>query len=552
MAMAPTPEQAMAEALLTDAAPPPGVTPDASAGLLESFRSRFAPFHAGFAAPADLEGAVAAVEVPDSDDEQQPRSKLRRQWLFQSTTTPVTPPLCMESSPGASSGAASWQLIHSETANEVGALALDISGTTSSFQRHAPETQLEPYQQGCILEGPFGVLAPQFSFSISLTGKQHSLARLCDLTLGARLQPPNMNLLDSASQVRLPRSSASTYAVYPKESASAIQASVSVPTPRPLQPQHSSPSVCPAFKPRKQATPMADAVVTSQDLHDDAKAKNSSLFAELCKVHSTFTAVLSQPEQSQHGASIRERLLTKVSDTTAARYLRSVQLFFATFEELGGSFTCFRGRPPFKFSKHPQSFAVVQKTGGLVVLPDLYGPAFALMASTSDQEKKESIPLPLVFVAFLEKLLLCEDTRVGDKAWCGSFLVAKGASLGFSDCQHVRWSMLCASFITLRGICYRTKTRRGGAPWGLLSFGPLSSSESWGMTWLPRWLAVVDNIWCSLKARGLVLTQIVCCTCGMVPALRQRLMHGPSADFGNCWFAQVYPLLKLDNTFCAA
>ena len=169
-----------------------GVTPDASAGLLESFRSRFAPFHAGFAAPADLEGAVAAVEVPDSDDEQQPRSKLRRQWLFQSTTTPVTPPLCMESSPGASSGAASWQLIHSETANEVGALALDISGTTSSFQRHAPETQLEPYQQGCILEGPFGVLAPQFSFSISLTGKQHSLARLCDLTLGARLQPPNM------------------------------------------------------------------------------------------------------------------------------------------------------------------------------------------------------------------------------------------------------------------------------------------------------------------------------------------------------------------------
>ena len=48
--------------------------------------------------------------------------------------------------------------------------------------------------------------------------------------------------------------------------------------------------------------------------------------------------MLQQLRGSHHGASIKARLLSKVSDTTAARYFRSVQLFFSAFEELGASF----------------------------------------------------------------------------------------------------------------------------------------------------------------------------------------------------------------------
>ena len=41
----------------------------------------------------DATSSFAPVVPVPSDDEQQPRSKLRRRWRMQSTTAPVTPPL---------------------------------------------------------------------------------------------------------------------------------------------------------------------------------------------------------------------------------------------------------------------------------------------------------------------------------------------------------------------------------------------------------------------------------------------------------------------------
>ena len=47
-----------------------------------------------------------------------------------------------------------------------------------------------------------------------------------------------------------------------------------------------------------------------------------------------------------------------------------------------------------------------KKLLALSCLPDLYGPAFSLLSSPATQEKRESVPLPLAFLVFLEKLLL--------------------------------------------------------------------------------------------------------------------------------------------------
>ncbi|CAE7273536.1 unnamed protein product [Symbiodinium sp. KB8] len=128
---------------------------------------------------------------------------------------------------------------------------------------------------------------------------------------------------------------------------------------------------------------------------------------------------------------IKERLLSKVSDTTASRYLRSVQLFFVAFEELGGKleqineglfldafFTVSRSSEDGPLSNSQNVLKALRwykKLLGLVTLPDLYGSAFSLMSASSEQEKKESIPLPLIFVAFLEGILLSSTSSLEDQ-----------------------------------------------------------------------------------------------------------------------------------------
>ena len=113
---------------------------------------------------------------------------------------------------------------------------------------------------------------------------------------------------------------------------------------------------------------------------------------------------------------------------------------------------------------------------------------------TATQEKRESKPLPLCFLAFLERTLLSGSASLEECIWAGSFLVAISASLRFAD-------SLCVSHFTLRGICFRTKTTQRGAPFGLISFGVASSSESWRLTWLSHWIAALDQVWHSLRSR---------------------------------------------------
>ena len=146
--------------------------------------------------------------------------------------------------------------------------------------------------------------------------------------------------------------SAASYAAYPKASASAVQASITTPTPSPLQEKPPPPAQQAASAPRKLQPPPSG-LTTSRDMHHVADAKNSALFAELCERHATFSEVLQQLRGSHHGASIKARLLSKVSDTTAARYLRSVQLFFSAFEELGGQPTSIKASFWTRFSHCP-------------------------------------------------------------------------------------------------------------------------------------------------------------------------------------------------------
>ena len=115
-------------------------------------------------------------------------------------------------------------------------------------------------------------------------------------------------------------------------------------------------------------------------------------------------------------------------------------------------------------------------------------------------EKRESLPLPLSFHAFLERKVLDSDTPAAEAIWAGSFLACIGGSLRFSDAQHVLWSSLCVSHFTLRGICYRTKTTKRGAPFAFLGFGAHSTSRDFGANWLSAWILLLDRVWQELRS----------------------------------------------------
>ena len=233
-------------------------------------------------------------------------------------------------------------------------------------------------------------------------------------------------------------------------------------------------------------------------------------------MHSEISPVLGQIAASSYSDILRNKLLAKVSDTTAARYLRSVQIFFTTFEELGGDVRNVDAGllldTFFSLSRCPdegplsnslnvmKALRWYRKLLGLSSFPDLYSAAFASIVQPASGEKRESLPLPLSFHAFLERKVLDPATPQAEAIWAGSFLACIGGSLRFSDAQHVLWSSLCISHFTLRGICYRTKTTKRGAPFAFLGFGAHSASREFGMNWLSAWILHLDSVWQELRS----------------------------------------------------
>ena len=95
----------------------------------------------------------------------------------------------------------------------------------------------------------------------------------------------------------------------------------------------------PFAPPQKRACPDAG-FEGSADKHAQAASRNQVMFEELCNAHSHLSYSLQEISQSRHAEELRSRLLAKVSDTTAGRYLRSVQIFFATFPPFGAGASC--------------------------------------------------------------------------------------------------------------------------------------------------------------------------------------------------------------------
>ena len=151
-------------------------------------------------------------------------------------------------------------------------------------------------------------------------------------------------------------------------------------------------------------------------------------------MHFELSPVLGQIATSRYSDVLRSKLLAKVSDTTAARYLRSVQIFFTTFEELGGDIRNVEAGllldTFFSLSRCPEEGPLSNSLNVMKALRwyrkllgfiPLSGPlpvaAFASLVQPASGEKRESLPLPLSFHSFLERKVLDSETPTAEAIW---------------------------------------------------------------------------------------------------------------------------------------
>ena len=224
--------------------------------------------------------------------------------------------------------------------------------------------------------------------------------------------------------------------------------------------------------------------------------------------------MLSGLQGSLHEVEFQTRLLHKVADTTAARYLHSALLFLQTVEDLGVSVLSLSDalaadaifvlhRAGEECLGHPSNVlkAVrwVTKTLEPDPWPNLWSSLFGIFAASGASEREESVPLPCGFLAWIERSILGGELSEYFVCFAGAVLLCCNCSLRFGDSQHVDRSSIVVDNQVLRGVSWRTKTSRSGCSFGFLCAGFYGGSDL-SQTWVGHYLTCLNSFWHKVRA----------------------------------------------------
>ena len=101
-------------------------------------------------------------------------------------------------------------------------------------------------------------------------------------------------------------------------------------------------------------------------------------------------------------------------------------------------------------------------------------------------EKRESAPLPLSFVVYLERLVVSKTTPASDVLQLGSLLFLIWSSLRWSDALWIAPDTITLQNHAMFAISAHTKTTNRGMPVACYAYGLMGqqSGTSWGQAWL--------------------------------------------------------------------
>ena len=255
------------------------------------------------------------------------------------------------------------------------------------------------------------------------------------------------------------------------------------------------------------STTKAPTVCTSAQVHAKNWAKALRLWKDLCITLMTASSCLPDIFSSANCDKLLEKLLCRVSDTTALRYISSAVKMISALQDLGlpleapsqvqliDSWLAAQKESGRDTSLHSENalkaLRWLKQTAALHLWPDLYQALFATGAWKQVSPRKESIPLPLAFVVWLETRILMDAFDTCTTVFAGAVLLCIWGSLRFSDVQHVLWSDSILDDTSFRAASYRTKTSRF-MPFGIHCGGFYQRPAS--QSWLLRWLQAFESV----------------------------------------------------------
>ncbi|CAE7038940.1 unnamed protein product [Symbiodinium sp. CCMP2592] len=220
-----------------------------------------------------------------------------------------------------------------------------------------------------------------------------------------------------------------------------------------------------------------------------------------------FSEILQQAKSSLNSEHILRALLARVSDTTALRYLKVVQSFLETCVELGidlqamsavqviDAVCALQSEPSLQIHSTNTLKALRWLTKVLQLDWCVHSPLLQFFDGPKDRQRKEALPFPLQFAAFLEGVLRSASNSLATRAFAGGVLLLLMSSLRFSDASHVEWRSLSMDGFDLRGLSTRTKTSSNGMPFAATGLGFLGCPDTPMQAWVPHYLWVLGVLW---------------------------------------------------------
>ncbi|CAE7242778.1 unnamed protein product [Symbiodinium sp. CCMP2592] len=255
-------------------------------------------------------------------------------------------------------------------------------------------------------------------------------------------------------------------------------------------------------------------VILQNDVHAKLRAKGLLLWRQLVLLLSPLSSALQEILESASSEALLSQLVSSVADTTLVRYVQSCLQYFALLQDLGFDASRISQvqaydvmiqlyRSPEDEEEVPASCFPLNTLKALrwmvkvatISFPDLYTGLFHSVAhQRNEADRRESVPLPLDFVAYLEFCLL-SNAFPELQLNIGALLLMIWGSLRFSDAMHVKWGSLLYEQEVGRGISFRTKTSVRGAPFGVIGVGLVGP-------WFSTWLALLKNEWVRIGAEA--------------------------------------------------
>ena len=241
--------------------------------------------------------------------------------------------------------------------------------------------------------------------------------------------------------------------------------------------------------------------VKQSSIHSGQWSRALTLWKELCVLTSGISALLREVLASSNSAALLEQLLRRISDTTALRYIAVLWGLFTTICDLQllvSSISQVQLLDAIHVFQHSRSrSASVHSTNVLKALrwfsstvkpdlfPSLHDGLFHSKSWHSTTSKREAVPLPLAFVHWLETSILLHRFSPQDTLFAGVVLLCIWSSLRFGDAQHLHLQDLYIDADSIRGVAYRTKTKKY-MPFGCLVSGlcKMPLHQCWVFHWL--------------------------------------------------------------------